>query len=158
MPVAHRWSELCPFSAAFLGCLWKSPGLSTVGCWACLHRVCLLLCSGQSCFFSPVSVSSVAAEGAGNFWRAQSHHQPSPASLGSPRMRGMAPAWLWLLIFVAAPARVCLLRGPPYPTWPWAHARIDGSLSCPSWCRCRGDPEGLGLDGVQRALPTPTIP
>lgn len=62
--------------------------------------------------FPPSFRLPTATEGTGNFTRAPSHRQPNPTSLDSPGMRVTAPAWLWLQIFTAAPARAHLPRGP----------------------------------------------
>lgn len=90
----------------------ESPGLPIAGCWACLHKVRFLLYSQERHLFPPHFHLPTVAEGAGNFTRAPSHHQPNPTSPGSPGMRVMAPAWLWLQIFTAAPARAHLPCGP----------------------------------------------
>lgn len=98
--------------ASILSCIpWMlagSPGLPIHGCWACLHKVCFL---GKSIFPPPHFPLPMEAEGVGNFTRAPSHRQPNPTSLGSPGMREMAPAWLWLQIFVSDPARAHLSHG-----------------------------------------------
>lgn len=142
--VAHRRSELCPFSAAFPGCLRKALGCpSPAAGLVCTRRV---FCStlGKDTF-SPSFLLLAAAEGAGNFTRAPSHRQPNPTSPGSPGMRVMAPAWLWLQIFTVAPARAHLPCGPA--------TRLGRGLA-PGSMKARVVRRSAGAGGIQTGCGT----
>lgn len=144
MPAAHRRSELCPFSAAFPRCLRKTLGSpSQAAGLVCTRRVFYSTLGKDT--FSPSFRLLMAAEGAGNFTRAPSHRQPNPTSPGSPGMRVTAPAWLWLQIFTAAPARAHLPRGPV--------AWLGRGLA-PGSMKARVVRRSAGASGIQRGCST----
>jgi len=77
----------------------------------CRRRVfCFTL--GKDTIFPPVSVSPWQLRERGISQGHRAIANPTPQAWAAPGLSAMAPAWLWLQIFMASPARAHLPRGP----------------------------------------------
>lgn len=113
MLVAHRRSELCPFSAAFPRYLRKALGSSSRAAGLVCTRRVFYSAPGKKTLFTPSFRLPVAAEGAGEFHNGTEPSPTQPHKPGQPRDEGDGSS-----LAVVANIHGCSCQSPFSPVAP----------------------------------------